>query len=78
MVAGWGQALQAALDGDDAAARSRFDTCCVEAVRVGGSHAQRDVIELTRAAGRIPLVAGTAVFRGGAEHYAANIAALRG
>ena len=60
VVAGWGQALQAALDGDDAAARSRFDTCCVEAVRVGGSHAQRDVIELTRAAGRIPSVAGTA------------------
>jgi ribulose-phosphate 3-epimerase len=30
------------------------------------------------AAGATALVAGTAVFRGGAEKYAANIAALRG
>ncbi len=30
------------------------------------------------AAGADALVAGTAVFRGGADHYAANIAALRG
>jgi len=30
------------------------------------------------AAGATALVAGTAVFRGGAERYAANIAALRG
>ncbi len=30
------------------------------------------------AAGATTLVAGTSVFRGGAEHYAANIAALRG
>ena len=29
-------------------------------------------------AGADALVAGTAVFRGGADHYAANIAALRG
>ena len=35
-------------------------------------------LEAFRAAGATALVAGTAVFRGGAEHYAANIAALRG
>ena len=34
--------------------------------------------KLCIAAGATALVAGTAVFRGGAEHYAANIAALRG
>jgi ribulose-phosphate 3-epimerase len=33
---------------------------------------------LCRAAGATALVAGTAVFRGGPEAYAANIAALRG
>ena len=34
--------------------------------------------KLCIAAGATALVAGTAVFRGGAEHYAANLAALRG
>ncbi len=34
--------------------------------------------KLCIAAGATALVAGTAVFRGGAEHYAANISALRG
>lgn len=33
---------------------------------------------LCRAAGATALVAGTAVFRGGPDRYAANIAALRG
>ncbi len=37
-----------------------------------------ETAKLCRAAGATALVAGTAVFRGGAEHYAANIAALRG
>ena len=37
-----------------------------------------ETAKLCRAAGATALVAGTAVFRGGAQHYAANIAALRG
>jgi len=37
-----------------------------------------DTAPLCIAAGATALVAGTAVFRGGAEMYAANIAALRG
>lgn len=37
-----------------------------------------ETAKLCIAAGATALVAGTAVFRGGAEHYAANIAALRG
>ena len=37
-----------------------------------------ETARLCVAAGATALVAGTAVFRGGAEHYAANIAALRG
>eukprot|EP01041_Mallomonas_annulata_P017188 gene17188-35550_t len=36
-----------------------------------------ETAKLCIAAGATALVAGTAVFRGGAEHYAANIAALR-
>jgi ribulose-phosphate 3-epimerase len=37
-----------------------------------------ETARLCVAAGATVLVAGTAVFRGGAERYAANIAALRG
>ena len=37
-----------------------------------------ETARLCVAAGATALVAGTAVFRGGADHYAANIAALRG
>ena len=37
-----------------------------------------ETAKLCIAAGATALVAGTAVFRGGAERYAANIAALRG
>ena len=37
-----------------------------------------ETAKLCIAAGATALVAGTAVFRGGAERYAANLAALRG
>jgi ribulose-phosphate 3-epimerase len=37
-----------------------------------------ETARLCLSAGATALVAGTAVFRGGSEHYAANIAALRG
>ena len=56
VVSQWGQALLALLDHDDGTARGLLDTCSAEAVRLGGSHAQREVIELTRAAMRIPVV----------------------
>ena len=57
VVSQWGQAMLVALDGDQAQSRMLFDACWLEAVRVGGSHAQRDVIGLTRTAGRIPVAA---------------------
>jgi ribulose-phosphate 3-epimerase len=37
-----------------------------------------ETARLCISAGATALVAGTAAFRGGPEHYAANIAALRG
>ena len=55
VVSQWGQALHALLEGDGSTARTLLDTCCAEAARVGGSHAQRDVIGLTRDAMRVPL-----------------------
>jgi tetratricopeptide (TPR) repeat protein len=43
--------LSALARGDEAAARSALDAACAEAVRVGGSHAQRQVLPLTAEAG---------------------------
>ncbi len=57
VVSQWGQAFIASLDGDQAQSRTLLDACWAESVRVGGSHAQRDVIGLTRDAGRIPVAA---------------------
>jgi hypothetical protein len=53
----WAAALRALLDADVDAARAHLDDCVARAVRVGGSHAQRSVIELTRAALRVPRAA---------------------
>ena len=44
------QALAALAQGDEAAARQALDGACADAVRLGGSHAQRQVLPLTAAA----------------------------
>lgn len=44
------QALAALAQGDEATARQALDAACADAVRVGGSHAQRQVLPLTAAA----------------------------
>jgi hypothetical protein len=43
-------ALAALAQGDEAAARQALQAACADAVRVGGSHAQRQVLPLTAAA----------------------------
>jgi hypothetical protein len=45
----WNAALGALMAGDMAAARSELRSCGTESVRLGGSHAQRTVVDLTRA-----------------------------
>jgi hypothetical protein len=57
VVSQWGQALLASLDGNEATSCALLDAVWAESVRVGGSHAQRDVIGLTREARRNPLAA---------------------
>ncbi|MEO8143913.1 MAG: hypothetical protein ABI654_06820 [Betaproteobacteria bacterium] len=52
----WARALRALVDGDPAAARNHFDACRRDAVRLGGSHAQRSIIERTQQALSIPAV----------------------
>ena len=52
----WVGALRAMLDDDRAAARGLLDACCQDAVRLGGSNAQRNVIGLTRETLRIPMI----------------------
>ncbi len=47
------QALQAMLRHDDADAALHWPQCLAELPRIGGSHAQRSVVELTHAAGRL-------------------------
>lgn len=54
VVSQWGEALLASLEGDEARFRALLDAVWAESARVGGSHAQRGVIGLTRNAGRIP------------------------
>jgi hypothetical protein len=44
------QAMAALALGDEAAARQALDAACADAVRLGGSHAQRQVLPLTAAA----------------------------
>ena len=56
VVQHWVQALAELAQGDDEAARQALHTTCADAVRLGGSHAQREVVTLTRDA----LQAGTA------------------
>ena len=46
----WVRALRAALDNDSSAARSHIEAAQAEMVRVGGSHAQRGIVDHTRAA----------------------------
>ncbi len=50
----WVQALLALLDGQTDSARVHLDACCADAVRLGGSHAQRSVITHTLDVLRLP------------------------
>lgn len=58
--------------------RSMFDRAGLDVVIEVDGGVTKDTAPLCIAAGATALVAGTAVFRGGPEAYAANIAALRG
>ena len=60
VVRHWAAALKALMDGDTPKALQQFDACRAELPRVGGSHAQRSVVENTRAALCIPVVEPTA------------------
>jgi tetratricopeptide (TPR) repeat protein len=53
-AASWARALQSLIDGPLTASAGHFGACEANAVRLGGSHAQRSVISLTRQASRIP------------------------
>jgi hypothetical protein len=53
VAAAFVQALQAMLRDDDADAGRHWQQCLPELPRIGGSHAQRSVVELTHAAGRL-------------------------
>jgi hypothetical protein len=48
----WTTGLSAALDGDVAAARAAHEQCSAQAARLGGSHAQRTVVDRTLASMR--------------------------
>ncbi len=53
VAAAFVQALQAMLRCDDADAGRHWQRCLPELPRIGGSHAQRAVVEMTHAAGRL-------------------------
>lgn len=53
VAASFVQALQAMLRHDDADAGRHWQRCFPELPRIGGSHAQRAVVEMTHAAGRV-------------------------
>ena len=53
----WVRALRALLDDDPPLALREFDACRAELPRLGGSHAQRGIVEETMAALRLPSVA---------------------
>ncbi len=60
VVRRWTAALQALIDGDTSEALKQFDACRAELPGIGGSNAQRSIVERTRAALRIPVVEPTA------------------
>jgi hypothetical protein len=60
VVRRWTAALQALIDGDTSEALKQFDACRAELPGIGGSNAQRSIVEGTRAALRIPVVEPTA------------------
>jgi hypothetical protein len=55
VVRRWAVALRALIEDDTSTALKQFDACRAELPSVGGSHAQRGVMEETRAALRIPV-----------------------
>lgn len=54
VAAAFARALQAMLRHDDVDAGRHWQRCLPELPRIGGSHAQRSVVEMTHAAGRLP------------------------
>jgi hypothetical protein len=50
----WSLALEALIERDPAAADLHFAACKADAIRLGGSNAQRSVIAATHAAMRVP------------------------
>lgn len=50
----WAAGLRALVDGDTTGALSAFDLCRAELPRLGGSRAQRGIVEETRSALRLP------------------------
>ncbi len=55
VAASFVRALQAMLRHDDADAGRHWQRCLSELPRIGGSHAQRAVVETTHAAGRLAM-----------------------
>ena len=53
----WAQALHALVDGDQPAARDHFAACALGLARLGGSRAQRSVVERTQDMLALPAVA---------------------
>ena len=53
----WIDALEALVDGNQPAAQHHLDACSTAAVRIGGSHAQRQFIDETQKALRVPAFA---------------------
>ena len=55
MVRHWAIALKALIDGDSAQASTEFDACRAELPRIGGSGAQRSIVEDTSRACALPV-----------------------
>ena len=55
VVRHWVVGLKALVDGDTPKALEEFDACRAELPRIGGSRAQRSIVEETRGALRVPV-----------------------
>ena len=55
MVLHWAAGLKALIDDDAPTAFKEFDACRAELPRIGGSGAQRSIVEDTSAALRVPV-----------------------
>ena len=55
VVRHWAAGLKALIDGDTPKALEEFDACRAELPRIGGSHAQRGIVEETRSTLHLPV-----------------------